>query len=992
MWPQLKKWLCIDFYVLGLVLGIVLCCHRPGYAKGPEHPTDEPGRHLTEQGIVLTAKQRAFLNTHPVIRVGNEDDWPPFDYSEHGVPKGYAIDHLELLGRKLGISFEYVNGHSWAELLALFRQGKIDVLPSLWISDSRREFMRFTDPFLELPYVIVTAKKNSTIMEFDDLKGKTVSVATGYIQEEVLESSFPSIGLHRVKNPLQGLKAITFGQADAYIGYRGVVDHIIARQFLSDLQIVGECHAPGLGPQGLYIGVRKALGPLVELLQKAMDTVTEKQKVLLSQKWISVQPGPFVQLTEKERAYLRKNRVLRVDNLKRWPPFSFWQNNSAKGFCVDYMRLLANKLDVEIEFVSGPTWDEFMKMLDAGTLDLLMDVVKTEERRRFISFTEPYLTIFSGIVFRRRDRPPEGLGDLDGRTVAVPKNFYHEEILKKHYPGIKVITAKDTLGCLKIVSSGKAYAALAEKPVTDHLITTHFLTDLESIPILGSAHFKNTPLSIGVRKERVLLRDILQKAMNSVSDQEMAVLYQRWFEQKDIPDHTSRVPLSPEQQVYLNGKQKIRVCTQSQWMPFEGRDPEGRYVGIFADIMQSIASRIGKPVVALPAMGWQESVEAFQNGRCEILSSVAMAEKTLEKTHFTRPYFESVNVMVARDETPFINGLKALSGRRVAVAAKQSILADLTRNYPGIRVMPMDDVDQALAAVAAGEADVAIDNLERVSYKIRQNRLYDLKIAGQTPYKDYVRMGIKYGDTHLSTIMDKALGSLSDTEVDKITQKWLSTRFEYGFDYRLFWQVLAAVAVVLIAIMFWNRKLSRLNRELENAHAELEGKSLALERLSVTDAMTGLYNRMKIENLLEYECRRASRSPHALSIIMLDVDTFKAINDTHGHHVGDQVLTELAGILTATVRDTDMVGRWGGEEFLILCPETGLAGAKILAEKLRKAVAGYNFATIGRCTCSFGAACHRQGDSAETVLIRADKAMYQAKAGGRNRVMAMEPS
>lgn len=229
--------------------------------------------------LELTPEEQEFLRSNPVIRVGNEDDWPPFDFSEHGVPQGYAIDHLELLGQKLGISFEYINGHTWSELLNLFREGKIDLLPSLWISESRKQYMLFTEPFLELPYVIVSSKQEDSTDSLQDLKGMTVAAPRGYVQEEVLRESFPEIQLQHVDNPLQGLKAVAYGQAQAYIGYRGVVDYLIATNFFTDLDIKGEVQAPELAPQGLYIAVQPDMPILRDLLQKAMDQVSRKQKV-----------------------------------------------------------------------------------------------------------------------------------------------------------------------------------------------------------------------------------------------------------------------------------------------------------------------------------------------------------------------------------------------------------------------------------------------------------------------------------------------------------------------------------------------------------------------------------------------------------------------------------------------------------------------------------------------------------------------------------------
>jgi ABC-type amino acid transport substrate-binding protein len=344
--------------------------------------------------ITLTPEEQAFLKKHPVIRVGNEDDWPPFDFSEHGRPKGYAIDHLELLGNRLGISFEYINGYSWFDLLGLFKQGKIDLLPCLWISDSRKRFMSFTKHYLELPYVIVTAKQNSdNIDSVDDLRGKTVAAARGYKQEEVLRTFYPEINIFLVQNALEGLESVIYGESDAYIGYLGTVAYLMATRFLGSLQISGECKTPELGPQGLYIAVRPELQMLSQILQKAIDTVTDRQKVELAEKWIPVGQTRIPDLSLEEKVFLRKNPVLRVDNLADWPPFNFNERGRPKGFCIDYMELLAGKLGIEIKYVTRKGWVDLMGMLQSKDLDCLCDVVPTPDRKKYIKFTDSYLTM-----------------------------------------------------------------------------------------------------------------------------------------------------------------------------------------------------------------------------------------------------------------------------------------------------------------------------------------------------------------------------------------------------------------------------------------------------------------------------------------------------------------------------------------------------------------------------------------------------------------------
>lgn len=159
-----------------------------------------------------------------------------------------------------------------------------------------------------------------------------------------------------------------------------------------------------------------------------------------------------------------------------------------------------------------------------------------------------------------------------------------------------------------------------------------------------------------------------------------------------------------------------------------------------------------------------------------------------------------------------------------------------------------------------------------------------------------------------------------------------------------------------------------------------------IEELSITDRLTGLYNRLKLDELLSLQVNMAHRYETPFSAIMLDIDKFKSVNDTYGHQVGDTLLQEIATVLKTNVRQEDILGRWGGEEFLILLPSTTLEGAIQLAEKLRVAIEVYDFTTVGKRTSSFGVATYAKGDDTKTVVGRADEALYRAKANGRNMV------
>ncbi len=161
-----------------------------------------------------------------------------------------------------------------------------------------------------------------------------------------------------------------------------------------------------------------------------------------------------------------------------------------------------------------------------------------------------------------------------------------------------------------------------------------------------------------------------------------------------------------------------------------------------------------------------------------------------------------------------------------------------------------------------------------------------------------------------------------------------------------------------------------------------------LEALNRTDALTGLPNRSHFEDVAITELRRSARSGRPSSLLMVDVDNFKMINDTFGHTAGDEVLREIASVLKAGLRDIDTPGRWGGDEFCVVLPETGLADALRTGERLRMA-AEVAAGTPGvRCTISVGAAESRDAADLRAWVTAADAGLYKAKASGRNRVAA----
>ena len=254
-----------------------------------------------------------------------------------------------------------------------------------------------------------------------------------------------------------------------------------------------------------------------------------------------------------------------------------------------------------------------------------------------------------------------------------------------------------------------------------------------------------------------------------------------------------------------------------------------------------------------------------------------------------------------------------------------------------------------------------------------------LKIAGRINQNWELGFGVRNDDPMLLTILNKALDHIDEKTKQSILNQWMSIDYDQGFDYALFWKILGALALILAFFIYRYVMVRRYNTTLSLLNQELE-------QLSITDPLTKLYNRRYLYKSIEMAQAFSERYKTPFSVIMLDIDDFKEINDTYGHDEGDMVLQKIANILLNQSRESDLVGRWGGEEFLIICQQSKIAGALTVADKICHAIEKEVFANNVTVTASFGVA-EYSGKTKQSVIVRADKALYKAKKEGKNKVV-----
>ncbi len=451
---------------------------------------------------------------------------------------------------------------------------------------------------------------------------------------------------------------------------------------------------------------------------------------------------------------------------------------------------------------------------------------------------------------------------------------------------------------------------------------------------------------------------------------------------KDLCSENQAATFTPQEKQYLTSKQEIKVCTDPDWMPFE-KIKDGKHIGMSADYMRIVESVINIPLKVVPTTSWSQSMEYAQARKCDIWS-LAMATPDRKKyMDFTRPYLSTPLVIATKTDKFFITDLNEVLGKKLGIVKGYAFYELLKRQYPSLDLVEVESIEKGFEAVDHGKLFGYIDTLAAIGYQMQKNYIGSLKVAGRINQNWDLGIGVRNDEPILVDILNKAISTVDEKTQQAILNEWMSISYEQGFDYALLWKVLGIIGLILLFMLYRYRMLKEHNETLVALNNELE-------ILSITDSLTKIYNRRYLDKRMQEAIHLAKRYKTPFSLILMDIDDFKVINDTYGHTKGDIILQKVVDVLSGQSRKTDIVGRWGGEEFLIICPHSALESGRILAEKMCEAIAKKEFGVDIPVTGSFGVAEYAPNDDSDTLINKVDKALYRAKAEGKNRVVAAE--
>lgn len=429
-------------------------------------------------------------------------------------------------------------------------------------------------------------------------------------------------------------------------------------------------------------------------------------------------------------------------------------------------------------------------------------------------------------------------------------------------------------------------------------------------------------------------------------------------------------PLSTAEMPVIN-KSPLKCISTGEWAPFNLVE-NNKLTGIGLDYWYLIENKLDIKSHCSLAKNWTEVLASIKNHTADITIAAQNTQKRSQYAVFSKPYARYPIVIVTKNDTGFIDDINLLRDKTIVVGKNYTTVDILKKHYPLLHLKYVGSIDEALKQVNDSKAFATIGILPVVAYKLNRHAFPNLKISGSIrPYFSLSIM-VRKDYAALLPLINKAIDTISTKEKDEINKKWITLRYEEKISRKYFYALLIGSGILFLFFMAWlyllKKEISRKNKTTKE-----------LERLVTIDTLTSVCNRYMFDSTLDKEIALYRRHGLALSLIFFDIDGFKHINDIYGHKVGDTILKELATLVSEHIRTSDTFCRWGGDEFIIILPNTTEVYAQKLSENLDLLIRKAPFTHHISLSCSFGVTQFREEDTHLSLMSRIDYLLYDSK-------------
>lgn len=443
-----------------------------------------------------------------------------------------------------------------------------------------------------------------------------------------------------------------------------------------------------------------------------------------------------------------------------------------------------------------------------------------------------------------------------------------------------------------------------------------------------------------------------------------------FFETESIILNKTHTLLNENDLNYLNTNQ-FTLLTQADHIPFSFKNLN-ELIGIEIDFWKLISDKLSKPFNIEEVL--KDNILNIFSNSIKVKFVYSFKKESSDKNVLSNPIAKVPLALATKNGVHYISDLNSVEHVKIGVLKDLEIFESLKKDYPNVNFIEINTIDDGIYRLKNNLLFGLIDNLYTLSHQIEQFQIDELKINTTLKYKINIYLEVKKQNEQFIKIVNKIIDSLSEKEKSSIFNNYQLILYHNNVDIYYILKFVIPLIILLSVFIF-------LNYRLRNEIKKREETEKKLSDLANNDSLTGIYNRRKIEELCEAEIKRSERYLNELSVIFFDINDFKIINDKLGHHKGDEVLIKIASVISQNIRTTDYFGRWGGDEFLIVLPQTNLHKTEHLIKILENILTTINFdlKMDRKISCSFGLSQYEKNDTLDSFLKRADESMYVNK-------------
>jgi diguanylate cyclase (GGDEF)-like protein len=701
-------------------------------------------------------------------------------------------------------------------------------------------------------------------------------------------------------------------------------------------------------------------------------------------------------LSEEEKNWIANNPVVEVGIDSNFPPFDFIDTDDVyKGISAEYLDELSNATGLKFN-IQPDTWSNTFKKLINNEIDIVTSTANTKERQKSMLFTTSYLSIDSIILVRKDEKDYRSIESLSNKKIAVVKDSAIIRSLLERHPNLNLISYDSVKEGVDAVITGEVTALIGSLGVISYYIEKDLIKILKVTVRLTEYRFN---LAIAVNNNKPLLHSILDKALKSIPKEKEKKIRKNWGSlDEDIPEDWY-VELSEFEKNWLAQHSEIKLGIDPNWAPIEFFDNKQGYQGITADYIERLSQQLNVSMLAINVSNWAQVLEKARQKEIDMIPALVPSAERAKYLNFTEPYLSFPIVVFIRDDHGLITDINEIKPGLVAVEKSYITEEYMRRDHPELDLLLVNDNKEGLEAVANGQAIAYIGNLASGSYTIEKLGLNNINVGAPTPYRHELTIGVRKDWPELIPILQKALDNIETESHRLIRNKWFPIIHQKPIDYSLIWTIvlIAAFLYAMFFLWFWKtrqqkemleikvrERTKKLTEEIEERnHVESQ-----LRFLANYDVLTRLPNRVLYKEHLDQSIKQAERNKNSVALLLIDIDGFKNINDSLGHHQGDLLLKILAERIKECVRDVDQVARLGGDEFTVILnevsdKESAATVAKKIIDNISKPVQLDNNKVYVSASLGITLLPDDTND-ANTLLGYADMAMYEAKVKGKN--------